>query len=480
MKSQGAVVGMERPSVLGDIAANRPLLMSVLFAFGVAALAVISLTNIQNATLAVHVAHFVVNGLLAIAAPLALASVAPAQLKPRLFYALAIPGLFFGLNYLIPLYAPSALAAYLAPNALFAAAALSFWFILLKPAFGGVVRLAGAAPAAAFLGALGAAALGSVEAGTPAAVIGVVTIFSFAAACLVGVGVAADYAQIFAKGQSAHEAAAGAAHRGLATAAHGVLLVVILLSSHMLLLSPQSAWLTSALFASAAGALVAVAAGLFVTTGALSLHRTTDLAAVTENYRLRDFRDNWRPVRAALAPSASLAIAAMLAIAAVVALFEASGLATLKLAVAATAGLAAALSYVSMRGGIFVFVMLFLTAVLTDWGFAIAGVSGIGLAAQLLAITFAALLFGVLSLSWREARDVRRKPHEATERGMADGLHRYLFGAAIAVAALFIGGVTGLWPQAEGAAAYLGVLSVFGLLIAAPILTAMGAVLGGD
>ncbi len=472
---------MERPSVLGDIAANRPLLMSVLFAFGIAALSVISLTNIQNGSLAAGVAHFVMNGMIAIAAPLAIAAIAPLSVKSRLMTAIFVPACFVGLNFLIPLYAPAFISAYLAPGALLAAAGLSFWFILLKPAFGGVIRLAGAAPTAAFLGALGAAALISVEMGAPMGIVGVVTIFGFAAACLVGVGVAADFAQIFAKGQSAHEAAAGAAHRGLATACHGVILMIVLLSGQMLLLEPQGAWLTSVLFTGGAGAVVAVAAGLFVTTGALSLNRTTDLAAVTENYRLRDFRENWRPVRAALPPSACLAIAAMLCVAAVAALFEApNGLATVKLAAASTAGLAAALSYVSMRGGIFVFAMLFLSMVLADWGFAIAGASVISLQAQILAITLAGLLFGVLSLSWREARDVRRKPHEATERGMADGLHRYLFGSAIAIAALFMGGATGLWPQAAEAGVYLTVLCVFGLLIAAPVLTAMGAILGGD
>jgi len=118
--------------------------------------------------------------------------------------------------------------------------------------------------------------------------------------------------------------------------------------------------------------------------------------------------------------------------------------------------------------------------ILIDWSYELAGVALPGLLAELSAIAVAAALYGQIALAWRDARSPRRKAHEAAEVAMIDGAYRYLVSAAFAIAALLVGQTSGLWADGVAAGIYLTTLAVFGLLISAPLMTAISAIFGRD
>ncbi|MEO0878690.1 MAG: hypothetical protein AAFY22_03160 [Pseudomonadota bacterium] len=462
---------------LGMLAANRPLLTSVVVAFGLTALSVIGYLRSPSQGVAEglpHVTNFALNGLVALALPAVIAVFAPEKRSQRIVVAAAGAILLFAGGQILTLYQDAAPA--LRAAALYTASALTLLMIAPRRFFGDASSLAVAGPVTAVLGAFGAGGLISMADAVSMEVVGAIASLSLALACLVGVSLSADFVRLFASGVDAHNAAGQAAHQALAPAANAALVTVAVFSAGILPGPQQLSWTWTAIFYSAGGIVVAVAATLLVTAASLSLRPVPETIAVGENRRQSFARALWRPIRQLLPPSSALAFVAILAIVLIVALFEAYGATTLiKLALIGLCAVAAGLTFVSVRTGFFVMAALFAAMVLIDAAIGVFGAARPQALAEMAAIAAGAALFGQIALSWRDARDPRRKPHEAAEQAMIDGAYRYILGAILGVSAFAMAAVSGLWDGGADAAWYLSCLSLVGFILAAPLMTAISA-----
>ena len=180
-------------------------------------------------------------------------------------------------------------------------------------------------------------------------------------------------------------------------------------------------------------------------------------------------------------PRSAISISAILFIVTIVALFEASSALTLsKFVLVVAAALAAGIAFVSARTGLFVFIALFVNVVVINWFCELAGTVPLSLLAELCAIAAAGILYGQIALAWRDARSPRRKAHEAAEVAMIDGVYRYLVSAAFSVGAFLVSDVAGLWADGSDAARHLTLLAIFGLVVSAPLMTAISAAFGRE
>ena len=75
----------DRHGPVGTLAADRPLLTSVVIAFGLTALSVVGFASNRGA--GIMVADFAINALIALALPAVLAAIAPTALWPRAGFA---------------------------------------------------------------------------------------------------------------------------------------------------------------------------------------------------------------------------------------------------------------------------------------------------------------------------------------------------------------------------------------------------------
>ncbi len=469
----------DRYGAIGALAANRPLLISVVFAFGLTALAVAGFSSQPGGR---AMSAYAVSCFVALALPAIATSFAPAAGFPRAVFAVGLALGLLAISLLAPWESHSTLAvAGLSGTTFRIGAALLLWFVLLRPLFGDAPGLAMAAPLAAALGAFGASGLLALEALARIDVLGAVASLSVAMSCLVGVGVAGDFTRAFAGGARADEAAGDAAHLAVAPAVFSALATAGVFSAGLAPGAEALDWSWRAVFYGAGGVALATATALVVTASTLSLSNVTEEIAVIENYRRQNFRRWWRPFRQALPQSSAIAFTAILLILTVVALFSGfDALAPVKLTLLAVCSLAAWVTFVSIRTGLFVFLALFASVIMIDWSYAIVGVVSPGLLVELTVIAFAAALFGQIGIAWRDARNPRRNAREATEAAMVDGGYRYLGSAAFALAAFAVAQTSGLWSDGGAAALYLAAYCVFGFFIAAPLMTSIGAVFGRD
>lgn len=470
----------DRHGPVGTLAADRPLLTSVVIAFGLTALSVIGFSGDRAA--GVMVADFALNALVALALPAVLAAAAPTTTWPRIGFALASAATLYVAARTVPNLIPYDLSI-LSPNSasVVAAGGLTIWFLVLRPLFGDVAGLSFAAPVAAILGAYGAGALLVLGTNAPMNVVGALSSLSLAVACIVGVGVAAEFTKQFAKGDRVHKASGDAAHLAAAPAVYAALITAGVFVAGLTPGVEQLGWTWRAVIYAGAGVTIAAATALFITSATLSLGSTSEKIAVVENHRRQNFRKWWRPLRQALPPSSAIAFVAILLIVTIVALFEAyNEYSFAKTSLLIACAIAAGITFVSARTGLFVLLALFSSMILIDWSYELAGVALPGLLAELSAIAVAAALYGQIALAWRDARSPRRKAHEAAEVAMIDGAYRYLVSAAFAIAALLVGQTSGLWADGVAAGIYLTTLAVFGLLISAPLMTAISAIFGRD
>ncbi len=469
----------DRYGAIGGLAANRPLLISVVFAFGLTALAVAGFSSQPGGR---AMSGFAINCFAALALPAVATGIAPAGAVPRAVFAALAAGALLVVSFLAPFDKNAMLAAAgLSGATLRIGAALLLWFVLLRPLFGDAPGLAMAAPLAAALGAFGASGLLALEALARIDVLGAVASLSVAMSCLVGVGVAGDFTRAFAGGARADEAAGDAAHLAVAPTAFGALATAGVFSAGLAPGAETLDWSWRAVAYAAGGVALATATALVVTASTLSLSNVTEEIAVIENYRRQNLRRWWRPFRQVLPPSSAIAFTAILLILTVVALFSAFNLLTpVKLILLGACSLAAWVTFVSLRTGLFVFLALFASMIMIDWSYAIAGVVSPGLLVELTATAFAAALFGQIGVAWRDARNPRRNAREATEAAMVDGAYRYLASAAFALGAFAAAEASGLWEDGSAAALYLAALCLFGFFIAAPLMTSIGAIFGRD
>jgi len=126
----------------------------------------------------------------------------------------------------------------------------------------------------------------------------------------VAVGIAADHAAFFARGADKRRAAGLAAREAGAPALFAVIVCAAAFPLRAQLAPLGEQTLDLVWVSGVAGAL-SILCALFITAGALSLHRVTEALAVEENARTQAQRRFWRPLRNALPVRSAFAAAAI-------------------------------------------------------------------------------------------------------------------------------------------------------------------------
>lgn len=457
----------DRFGLVGGLVADRPVLTAMVLAFGLTAMVAVGASGAAPAAASAG-GDLTVAALALIAVPLFIAGVAPRSIALRIgvgVLAAVSAAAFYA-------FAPAELArAASAPSAI-AFAALTAALLTMGPMVGPMLHFAFIAAAAGLLGMAGAIGLMlrqniGVAESAPALVAG------FAAAAVVGAGAVADFAGLFAGGADRRHAAGQAASRALAPCFFAAVAAVLAFGGAAAV-SERS--VGAAVFAGLCGLAVVLSAlpALAVPTGALGLRRTNESMAVEENRRRQAFRRLWRPIRGLLPANASLAIVAIAAIAVVAAAFNVSGGPPgFPLAFTALAAVAAGFVFFSLRVGLFVFFMLMVSSSLGGWLWTIAGAAALAPFDAAAAQVLAAVLFGGLATTWRDARSPRLNPRETTEAAMTDGFGEHVFGVVVGLAGFYAGSAAGAWPGGLAAGCYLALMAAIGLLLAPALMTAL-------
>ncbi len=460
--------------LIGKFVANRPLLSISVFAIGLTTLAVVGLRQAGGDAFAAS--SFIVNALVAMALPVALAAIEPRSGARRIAYIILIMGV----------------------GGLLASAAISDWWLLskvpspplwltltatgftlyliaLSPMMASISRLGVLAPIAAILGVGGASGYFAVESMLLTAEGAGVAALALAAGASIGAGVSADFSRYFARGFSRRRAAAAAGHATVAPIMFTLLAVGILLGIQTInvnfgAIEWRIIWPgLTAVLAATIGAMIAVA-------GALSIDDASEMVAVDENRRRQWFTKSWQPVRQLLPVTTSLATMAIAGVFAVIAIFEAGFAAPISLIFFfALIAIAAGLSFVSIRISIMVAGLLGFSALLAGYGYVIFGVALPSLLDRLLALTLSAVALGHLTVSWRDASDQWRDARDVAENALSDGLRRFLFLVGTGVVSLFTASHTYNWPGGAHAAGYFLSTAFISVLLVSPVMIVMSA-----
>jgi len=483
----------DRFGVVGGLAADRPLLTSLVIAFGVTALAVMGLAegpaSIHAATTANLSAYLAI-----VAAPVFITSLGPKKFLRQMAFLAGVAAVLVVIA--IAARRAPAMAALLPLEltpVLISVFFVSAFLVLMAPAFSGAVRQFGVSILAAILGSvggLGFAAWGfsrlsplqaaPFDAGALTLVVAMTTLGAGLAVVL-AVLLSGEIAQAFARGGDNRIAAGAAARQTGAPAFFGVSIAAGVFVIYTLIggAVERPAHLLALL--AAAATLLPSYAVLLLGAGAFSLRKTTEAVAVAENRRRQDMRRAWRPFRSILPPSSSIAFVAIAGVLAVVAAFELrTPLHLAEYAFMVFTGLVAATIFVSVRTALFIAFLQIVGLLLVTWFAQLIGMQIPSLLERLIALALATALFAHFAVSWRDARSPRRKPHEATEAAIIDGAFRFGGGVVVGTAVFLAAYVSGFWPGAAEAATYFVGLAVVGLFISPPLMTALGALLGRD
>lgn len=468
----------EKLGFVGGLAADRPVLVATVLAFGSTALVAVGVNDArQIGQGSGALADLLIALLVLPVLPLALASIAPRR-KLLLAGFLALIGLAL---LAVDAVAPSLPFDGFAPDRRLLAGAfiLTLTLALAAPACGAYVRLAFLGVLGAVLGAAGAIGLLRLES-APLEETALAAGLGVALGVIVVVGVIADHATLFARGADRRVAAGRAARQTGALALYVVVIAAAAFPTRALVAAIGSEALD---LAWSVGATTAFAAlfGLFLSAGALSLHRASEALAVDENARVQAQRRFWRPLRKLLPVRTAYATLAVVGILIVVASFEMTLAPTLHdLAFMLIAGAAAALLFFSLRAGLFVLGAVLAASVLTLWVAELFGVSTPSAPTDTAALALAAAAFGQFALAWRDARSPRLNPRETMEAAMTDGVGRFVVSLAAGAAALYATGVSGAAPQAAAAAGYALCLGLVGGIIAPALMTALSGLVARD
>ena len=459
---------MQEPpaGIVGKLAASRPVLAISILSAGLIALGVAGARQLGGEQ-AGMIASYAGSALLVVAAPLALAAMQPREFLRRiLFYAVItlFAAVFLAAD-LGRITLPFSIAA--PPLAhILAALSLMIYISVLTPLGFNVARLSVASSFAAIIGAVGGAGYLAIEAlwGLKAGAIAVALALTVGVG--IGVSIGADFARFFAGGASQKNAAAGAGHNAIAISAYSLLVVAAYFAvqsfdANFGAVEWRIVW--AGITASAA----AIIAVLVIVTGSLVLFRLSEQVAVDENYRRLWFAANWRPVRLALPPTTAGAVTAIAGVFVVIALFEAGFAAPLSLAAFfALVWLAAIITFVSLRTSILIVALLAVSAVLSDYVYAIFALETPALAERLAGLAFSALAIGHMMVSWRDAGDNFRNPRDVTEYALNDGLRRFLFVVGGGAAAIFVSLQSFAWHGGLASIAYFLMTSMVALILA--------------
>lgn len=468
----------ERLGLVGGLAADRPVLVATLLAFGAAALAAVGVNDARDAGIgSADLADLLLAFLVLPVLPLLLAAAAPRGLAGRLAFAAVVALALLAVDAA----APGLQLAWLTPDRrlLTAVFVLTLFLVLIVPACGAYVKLAFIGAAAAVLGAAGAAGVLRYE-GIPLDQIGLVTALGVALGVVVTVGIAADHAALFARGADKRRAAGLAARQAGAPALFAVIVCAAAFPLRAQL-APLGDKTFDLIWVSGVAGALSILCALFITAGALSLHRVTEELAVEENARTQAQRRFWRPLRNALPVRSAFAAAAIVGITLVIAGFEMALAPDWRdIAFVGVLSGAAAIVFFSVRAGLFVLATLVAASVLSLWVAQLAGVAIPKAPMDTAGLTLSGVVFGQFALAWREARSPRLNARETMEAAMTDGMGRYLVSLSSGAAALYAAGVSGAAPEASGAAGYALCLGLIGALIAPVLMTALSGLTGRD
>lgn len=465
-------------SVLGDMAAGRPLLASSVVAVGLAALAATAFRGAPSTFATVSYAYLAALAVMT-AAPAAIASLAPRNFWLRLFYAGVAAGLILAVRR-VAMQSGFDPGSFRTDIALAGAAAATLALALGAPLWRGSLRLALVGLGAVVLGATGGLSVIAIEAArtgaAPAA--GAALGLASAAGAALSVIMAGSYASAFALGADGREAASRAAQGAVAPGLFALALSTLALAAGAFLTDSPAA--TAAIVG--AGALAAaLASAIVLGAAALALKAPSEAIALEENRRRADLRPLLQGLRAVGPPSSSIAASAILLILTVVAGFDAPSAATIaEIAVILAAFAVSLVVFVSVRTALLLVLMLIIASRLTVWGAERLIAEAPSESVRVIAAALAALLFSRLALAWRDSRNPRRKALEVTQRAIAEGYFSFVAASVLAVAALAAAEAAGLWDAGADAALVAGAMAAIGGLAAPALMTAMGAVFGRE
>ncbi|MEM8772352.1 MAG: hypothetical protein AAGD92_11940 [Pseudomonadota bacterium] len=459
--------------LVGVFFAGRPYLTISILSAGLVTLAVMGARAAEGGVL---LAEFGAASAYALAAPLMLAALAPTRNAPRLIFAALV----------IALVAGAAAIGYglitLPPGVPFpdyrltlAAGALFVVILVLAPLAHNVMRLGLLGPLAAVLGATGAGGylayegLLMREAGAAALALGL----AFGASA--GVGVASDFASLFAAGAQKRNAAAAAGHRAVAISTFSLLLAAAYFTVFAVGGAVDiEAWRTvlAGVIVTAAAVVTSVAA----VSGGLALTSISEQAAVDENRRRRWFARQWRPIRLSLPPATAAAGVAIAGILVVIAIFE-NGFANPALMAGFIAAviIAAGVAFVSIRTSLLIAGLLTVSAVLADMMTAVMALAPMEPSERFCALALAAGALGHLCVSWRDAGERWRNARDVVENAFNDGLRRLLVAAASSAGALYAAASAFGWAGGVAVITYFLCVCLFALLLAPAAMTVMSA-----
>lgn len=463
----------DRIGLVGGLAADRPILTTLVLAFGLTALAALGVPEAGAAGGAAAINDLVIAEIALLFSPLLLATLAPRSLPLRLFFATIFV-------------AGGGLAIWLAPHSvagLFSAPAIALgaftgfaaYLFLAGPIFGAAAKFAFIAAAGGVLGMAGALGLLFQQGITVSGGAGAVAATAISGGAIIGAGAIADFAGLFAAGADRRRAAGISARRAVTPLAFGTLAAALAFGLPAL----QADRLAAPYLGGLAGLSLVLAAipALMVSAGSLRLRQENEMAAVEENRRRAAFRRFWRPMRNVFPPNASLAFIAIASIAVIAAAFNMpSRMPTAHLLFCVFGAIGGGVLFFSLRAGVFVFFTLIVSVSLTDWLWGAFGGPALIPADQAPALALAGLLFGELAITWRDARSPRLNARETTEAAMTDGLATNTLGVAIAIVGLCAGAAAGVFDGGLAASAYLAMIATIGLLLTPALMTALSHV----
>lgn len=460
---------------LGKLSAERPVILSGVLGLGLVVLAVLGARQMGPAAdTNIFLSRFSISALIAVFVPVALAAFTPRRRLFQIPYVivLAISGMllcayvfgFFGdQTDLIP------------PLPVSAALGLFLFLSALNPITRNVIRLGVVVPLSIIIGGVGAIGffallnLLTAQFAAPALAIGL------AGGMCVGMSVASEFAQLYAKGLSARNAAASAGHAALAPAWFCFLAA----ASYGLVVSLQLNvgvidW--QIIFAVAGTSILISVMSLVSTTGLLAVLRHSEQVAVDENQRRQRFVESWRPMRRLLPSSTALAASAIIGVLVVITAFE-TGIAN-PISLLLFIGMmivASGAAFVSVRTSLLIALMLFISTTFVGFVYSAFGFELPTLAERTAGLTLAAIGFTQITVSWRNAGDIWRNARDVAQNAMCDGLRRFVVVLGASAAALIVATEVFGWEAGLNTASYFAVVAGIGLFISPVLMVAMSA-----
>lgn len=448
------------------------MLVTGVFAIGVAALCVLGVRHGADASSAERIFRLFAAVIAALGAPVAMAAAAPAGGSLRILY-LVVAGLICAAVDA----ASWGLLTTVSPPRLLAGAAtgLFVFLIALSPLTRNAVRLGAAAPFATLLGLAGGAGFLALENLLADPFMPAAAAIALGAGVSIGIGVGADYARQFARGLSPVAAAAAAGHAAIAPAVFSILaaasfVVIVTLKANFGAVD----WLA---FAGAAVFSVLVIAGaLICVTASLALARPSEQVAVDENRRRQRFNESWRWFRKRLPAPTAVAASAVAGVMLVVALFEAGVAEAFSLFLFLFLIIVAAgAAFVSVRTCLLIGVILFMSAVFAGYVYAVFGLTVPAMPERFAALSLAAIALSQLTVSWRNAGDIWRNARDIAQNAMSDGLRRFAIAIGAGAASLMTAAYAFSWDSGVASASYFAILSGLSLVLAPVGMVAMSA-----